>query len=227
MIATRALCAAVLCLPVALLQDRFEGTVTMRTAFVPDSHADIVITKKWPRERLDIASSKYGKATVMYDFHAGTRTVWLPAKKVYWREYIAQHAQRLRAAVEDPNYRPAPSGIIISPTNRTDTVAGHTCHYATVGADQVVDVCAATGLGQFVADKQIDGARALLGKSDADTAYDDLGSRFPGGYLPLKIVSRASTTPRTVLEVTRIQRMTVPDKTFDVPSSYQQIQPPE
>lgn len=205
----------------------FEGTVTATTAFKPGQHSTVTFTEKWPRERYDIVTKDRGKLIVLYDLEKGSRTVIVPSRKVYWTVDVSERAKQWRDAVERAGYTPGPATIVVAPTTRTDKIAGRTCKYFTVGYEQEADVCAASGMGEYIADQEIDGARAMGGKGPArDTMYDDLGSRFPGGFFPLKIVSRADGPERVVWQVTSIDRHPVPDDTFDVPPGYTQTAPP-
>jgi hypothetical protein len=205
---------------------RFEGTVTANTAFQKGQHSTFVFTSKWPRERYDLDNSARGKVTVLYNWDNNTRTVIVPAKKTYWVVDLDQRAKELRAAVESSGYQPQPTSIVITPTTRTDKIAGHPCKYVTVGYEQAVDICVANDMGEFVPDQEIDGARAMGGPAARDTAYDDLGGRFPGGYFPLKIVSRADGPERVVWLVTGVKRAPVSDKVFAIPQGYTRTDPP-
>jgi hypothetical protein len=211
----------------AAAQDgRFEGTVSAKTAFNPGQHSTLLYTSKWPRERFDLDNSVHGKVAVIYNWDAGTRTVLVPAKKIYWVIDLDAKAKQLQAAVENSGYKPEPASIVVTPTSRSEKIAGHPCKYVTVGYEQAIDICVANDMGEFVADQEIDGARAMGGPQKRDTMYDDLGGRFPGGYFPLKIVSRADGPERVVWLVTAVNRTTVPDKAFTIPDGYTKVDPP-
>jgi hypothetical protein len=186
----------------------FEGAVTMRTWFVQGHSGNLAVQVKWPRERLDYTGSEGEKATVVYDFDAGSRTVIDPK--------MADHGLALRRS----------AAIVVTPTNKTDNVVGKTCKYYSLGTEKLIDVCVASGLGEFMVDEQMSGSRAMGGTVQTDTLYDDLGSSFPGGYFPLKIISRASGTARTVLQVMSIERKQISDDVFKVPGGYTKTEAP-
>jgi hypothetical protein len=205
----------------------FEGAVTMRTWFVQGHSGNLAVQVKWPRERLDYTGSEGEKATVVYDFDAGSRTVIDPKKKQYYVVNIGQRAQALREAMADHGLALRRSAaIVVTPTNKTDNVVGKTCKYYSLGTEKLIDVCVASGLGEFMVDEQMSGSRAMGGTVQTDTLYDDLGSSFPGGYFPLKIISRASGTARTVLQVMSIERKQISDDVFKVPGGYTKTEAP-
>jgi len=223
------LCALAL-VPTASLvaQQRFEGKIVAQTSFKPGRSSTVGISEKWPKERIDVTNQR-GQVIIIVDFNAGTRTVILPAKKEYWEVNIADRARELRRAVEERGYVPGSLtvAVVVTPTTRTATIAGYPCKYYTLGADQKVDMCVATGLGEYLADREVDGASAMGGTPGTDTLYDDLGRRFPGGYFPLQILSRANGPERTVFQVKSITRSSIPDATFAVPAGYTKIPPPQ
>ncbi len=222
----------ILLAPLAILfvvqQGRFEGTVTANTAFIKGHTGKATFTQKWPKERLDVTLTAIGKVTVLYDFDARTRTVINPSKKQYWTVDMGERAKEWRQALEEDGYQPRAGTVVVSKTSRTDEIAGHPCKFFTVGSAQMIDVCVANNMGVFVADPEINGAQAMGGTTNTstDTTYDDLGSRFPGGYFPLKIISRANGPERVVWQVTSIDRHDVGDKEFVIPEGYTKTSPP-
>src|SRR5579872_3324578 len=116
----------------AAQQSSFEGTVTAKTAFLPGHSSTVTYTAKWPKERFEINSREYGKATVVYDFNKGTRTVMIPAKKVYWTVNIAQRAQEIAQAMGASGQPTGTTMIVVTPTTRTDQILGKTCKYFTL-----------------------------------------------------------------------------------------------
>ena len=210
---------------------RFEGTVKARTAFLSTAGGTLTFTEKWPNERFDINSQQYGKAIVLVDFAKGTRTTIIPAKRQYWTINRGQRLQELASAMNQQGQQLIAVGVatVVTPTTRTDNVAGTPCTYYKLGADQKVDACVASNIGQYMPAAQKDAANALGIPSEAllDSSYDNLGSRFPGGYFPLRIVSRESGSPQVVWQVESIQRHTVADSLFAIPSGYTEVPAPK
>jgi hypothetical protein len=210
---------------------RFEGTVKARTAFLSTSGGTLTFSEKWPNERFDINSQQYGKAVVLVDFAKGTRTTIIPAKHQYWTINRGQRLQDLAKAMNQQGQQLLAVGVttVVTPTARTDMVAGTPCKYYKLGAAQNVDACVATNIGQFMPAAQTDAANALGIPTAAllDSNYDNLGSRFPGGYFPLRIVSRASGSPRVVWQVESIQRHAVSDSLFAIPAGYTEVPAPK
>src|SRR5579872_1339407 len=143
-------------------QSSFEGTVTAKTAFIPGHSSTVTYIAKWPHERFEINSREHGSAVVLYDFDKGTRTVMLPARKIYWTVDIAQRAQQIAQAIEQSGYQPSgPTTVVVTPTTRTDQIVGKTCKYFTLGSAQDTDVCVANNMGQYIPDAQVNAAQAL------------------------------------------------------------------
>jgi len=209
---------------------RFEGTVKARTAFLSQNGGTVTFTEKWPMERFDIVSQDYGKAIILVDFDKNTRTVIIPAKKQYWTINRGERLKELAAAMEQQGYKPVAVGVatVVTATDRTDQVAGVSCKYYKLGAAQNVDVCVAKNIGQYMLRAQQQAAAALGIPQQAllDSSYDNLGARFPGGYFPLRIVSRASGSPQVTWQVESISRHAVADSMFALPEGYTQIPPP-
>ena len=210
---------------------RFEGTVRARTAFLSTSGGTLTFTEKWPNERFDINSQQYGKAVVLVDFDKGTRTTIIPAKHQYWTVQRGQRLQEMAAAMNQQGKQLIAVGVttVVTPTSRTDMVAGTPCKYYKLGAAQNVDACVASNIGQYMPQAQKDAASALGIPHAAllDSSYDNLGSRFPGGYFPLRIVSRESGSPQVVWQVESIQRHAVADSVFAIPQGYKEVPAPK
>ncbi|HYW32037.1 MAG TPA: DUF4412 domain-containing protein, partial [Gemmatimonas sp.] len=141
------------------------------------------------------------------------------------RMYIEQPLNDVRASTRAPGSsgssaarpQPAPPPLpTVKRTGRRETIAGYECEHVIVTslADGDMDVCMARALGPFVSPASAMGVAVMPAWQRALVA--------DGGF-PLKVTR---SDGKTLLEVTRIVKRTLPASSFTVPDDFVKMDRP-
>jgi hypothetical protein len=210
----------------------FEGTVTARMSG-GDQSAEIRYAIKGSRTRLEMMASKDSSKTavMLMDMSSGTQTTLIPQSKMYMTINWGEVAEEItKNAGKDP------SGNFpkVTPTGKTETVAGLSCEHWLLGDKQDTDMCLAKGMGYFGFGGQSDGG--ILGKlknlamREKFKAQLDANPEFAkfveGGAFPLKMDHVENGQTKTIMEVTSIERKSLDDSLFTVPADYKKMELP-
>jgi len=118
----------------------------------------------------------------------------------------------------------------VTSTGKTETVAGLSCEHWLIG--DKTDVCMAKGLGYFggggaggVLDKLKNLALRDKIKAQLD-ANPEFAKFLEGGAFPLKMANIENGQPKTIMEVTGVERKSLDDSLFTVPADYKKTENP-
>lgn len=188
----------------------FEGVITVRMGGASRDGTplpDLEYMARGGKMRLNVKSPMGTLAIIAVPTEKKLYTL-LEAQAMYMEQPLTTD---LGKGAATPN-TPAP---VITRTGKKETIAGYECEHVLIAAGQgSTDVCMARGLGPFLAAGATLGAAALPAWQRA--LADD------GGF-PLK-VSRGDGT--TQLEVTKIEKRTLPASLFAVPDNYTKMDMP-
>lgn len=212
----------------------FEGLITskMNTGGQP---MEIKYAIKGSRTRIEtqLAAGGTQMGAVLMDFTSGTQTMLIPQMKTYttmnWNEEggIKKMAEKMAEKAGSGDSFKA------TPTGKTETIAGHTCTHWILGDKQDTDACLAQGLGYFGGGSDSGGLfDQLRNFALGDKAKVALQSNpeflkfVEGGVFPLKLATIENGQPRTILEVTSVERKPLDDSLFAIPADYKKMEIP-
>jgi hypothetical protein len=218
-VAALAACA-VPAMPAVLPAQAFEGTVTYAMNPSSGKPGQLVYRVKGSRIRADISGVSGSPAGGMYmlmDAKSGTMMSVMPAQKMYMTMDMKAMAERMK----QHRGHGQPARGKITPTGKTETVAGHKCEHYLVGEQQDQDICAAKGFGMFMAGSGagMGGGRGLWG--GLPPGLEEYEKFAKDGFLPLRITSLRHGTQEVVLEAKSIERKSLDAALFDVPAGFQ------
>ncbi|MEK7829950.1 MAG: DUF4412 domain-containing protein [Acidobacteriota bacterium] len=223
--------------PAASNTEAFEGLITSKMN-TSSQAMEIKYAVKGSRTRIETQLSAGGTqmGVVLMDFASGSQTMLMPQMKTYmttnWNseggvkdmvEKMAEKAEKTGSG----NYFNA------TPTGKTETVAGHTCTHWILGDKQDTDACLAKGLGYFGGGSDSGGVFdklrniALGDKTKAQLQANPEFLKFvEGGVFPLKLAIIENGQPRTIMEVTNVERKSLDDSVFAIPADYKKMEIP-
>jgi hypothetical protein len=210
MLNSRAVCrgvlfgAALAAFPITRARAQFEGTITMQ----PSSSANAMeYSIKGDRLRIDVNSGNTKMGSVYMLATNGKMQMVMPAMHMYMDPPVSTGQAAIDAR--------AKTKTSIKATGRMETIAGYQCeHYTITGGDGQYDACLSKQLGTFMAPMSPMGARGR-GAASGDV-LDMLG----GNAFPLKIQKVGGETS---FEVTKIEKKSLDDSMFSVPSDYRKV----
>lgn len=184
---------------------QFEGVVTARMAAQQRS-MDVTYSIKGGHFRMDMSGMGGMSVYILHLASAPTSQMVIPSQKMYMEMRNAEAVTGQSAATKAPD---------IKWTGKKETVAGIECEHVIVTDDKgtQADVCAAKGMGSFFS------AQGPMGGRGSNTALD-AWQRVGAGSFPLKIQRVGG---ETILEVTRVEKKSLADEIFTVPSGYQKM----
>jgi hypothetical protein len=210
----------------------FEGTVTARMT-AGAQPAEIRYAIKGSRARFEMMVSKDGSKTavMLMDMSSGTQTTLIPQTKMYMTLNWGEMAEEITKNAGKDSSGNFPK---VTPTGKTETVAGLSCEHWLLGDKQDTDMCLAKGMGYFGFGGQSDG---ILGKlknlamREKFKAQLDANPEFAkfveGGAFPLKMDHVENGQSKTIMEVTAIERKSLDDSLFTVPADYKKMELPK
>ena len=213
----------------AYAQAPFEGVVTMKMSGAGDA-GEITQSYKGGKSRTDVASRGESAAMIM-DMATGTMTMLMPPQKMY----MVMDLRAMGAAARglgagrggERGQAAAGAPPKITATGRTETVAGYTCEWYTMGEKDETEVCAAKGLGFFAfGQSPMSRGGASMGALAGLGANAQLVNAFKDGFFPLKLATNQGGKKQTVMEVTKVEKKTLDASLFSPPSDYTEMKMP-
>ncbi|MBI4470820.1 MAG: DUF4412 domain-containing protein, partial [Acidobacteria bacterium] len=212
----------------------FEGTITMRMETDNQKASEIVYSLKGQRSRMEMnmGAMTGAQGVMLWDVEAGKMTTLMPAMKMYMTMDLKETVEGLKGKKETM----APEGELekadFPPLKRTgveETIAGHPCEHWVMGEKEHIDVCIAKGLGYFGMGSQMGGLAAMkalvfnLKQLAAAAAHPEWMEFLEGGAFPLKLTMIENGKSRMSMEATKIERKSLDDSLFTVPSDYNEM----
>jgi hypothetical protein len=211
----------------------FEGEVTSKM-FMGDQTMETRYAIKGTRNRIEAhfpkgnaqAGIMHNSVTLM-DLSSGTTTMLFPDTKTYmtvnWGEMAGEMTK------DDGKDTPIDFPKVTS-TGKTETIAGFTCEHWLIG--DKTDVCMAKGLGYYgsggsggILDKLKNFAMRDKIKAQLD-ANPEFAKFVEGGAFPLKMANVENGQSKTIMEVTSVERKSLDDSLFTVPTDYRKAEIP-
>ncbi|MFN0109191.1 MAG: DUF4412 domain-containing protein [Blastocatellia bacterium] len=208
----------------------FEGLITSKMT-TSSQAMEIKYAVKGSRSRIEtqLAAGGTQLGIVLIDFASGSQTMLMPQMKTYmttnWNEVVEKMASEAEKTASG-NYFNA------TPTGKTETVAGHTCTHWILGDKQDTDACLAKGLGYFGGGGSNDVFDKLrnIAVGDKTKAALQANPEFmkfvEGGVFPLKLAVIENGQPRTIMEVTKVERKSLDDSVFAIPADFKKMEIP-
>jgi hypothetical protein len=188
----------------ARAQGAFEGVVTMQMQPGPGLTETMQYSVKGNRVRMDISNGGM-KMFQLYDDSTKIFDMVIPMRQMYMERSVGASARADSAAGKAK----------IEWTGKKETIAGHECEHATVtdAAGRESDVCLAKDLGTFMG--MPGGGRGRGGRGRAGAGWQGhIGQTFP-----LEVVRDGQVE----LLVTSVEKKSLDDSLFTVPSGYQKM----
>lgn len=183
---------------------------------------------KGNRTRVETQLSRGSAQTgvMLMDLSSGTQTMMMPQTKTYMTMNWGEMAETMMKDAPGDTFK-------VTSTGKTETVAGFTCQHWLFGDKQDMDICMAQGLGYFGGGGQSGGildklkSLAMGDKMKAQLAANPEFAKFvEGGAFPLKIAQIENGQPKTIMEVTSVERKSLDDALFTVPADYKKMEIP-
>lgn len=210
--------------------EAFEGLITSKMSLT-SQQMEIRYAIKGARSRVETQLAAGGVQTgvVLMDFAAGTQTMLVPQMKTYMTTNWNEEGGLKNLAEKNASN----TFLKATATGKTETIAGHSCTHWIIGDKQDMDTCLAKGLGYFGggggANDAFDKLRsiALGGKGKATLQADPEFLKFvEGGVFPLKLSIIENGQPRTIMEVTKVERKPLDDSVFTIPADFKKMEIP-
>jgi hypothetical protein len=207
----------------------FEGTITAKMD-AGQQGMQMTYMIKGPNTRIETGALGAGapKAIVLMDMKSGSQTVLMPERKSYMTSDFKGLAEKMgQAAGLDPKEFKATTN------GKTETIAGFKCQHWLIGEKQDADLCMAQGLGYFggAGGNGLFDQFQSLAFGDKNKEILDANPEFAafikGGAFPLKISQVEGGESKTIMEVTSVERKTLDDALFSVPSDYKKLDIPK
>ncbi len=170
---------------------------------------------------------------MIMDMTSGKQFMLMPPTKTYMEINIKELGEKMKGmADKKTDSVKAPK---LTPTGKQETIAGYTCEHWLVGDDQKTDMCITKGMGFFGFGNgdQSGGPLKSLQNLNLDPqmaaqieANPELKKFVEGGAFPLKISNIENGQPKTIMEVTGIERKALDDSLFVIPPGYTKMQIP-
>jgi hypothetical protein len=211
----------------------FEGEITSKT-FIGDQTMETRYAIKGERNRIEANFPQGGAqaglmqtSVTLMDLSSRSTTMLFPKTKTYMTMNWGDMAEDITkgAAKDSPIDFPK-----VTSTGKTETVAGLPCEHWLIG--DKTDVCMAKGLGYFGGG----GSGGILDKLKNLTLRDKIKAQLDanpefskfveGGAFPLKMANIENGQPKTIMEVTAVERKSLDDSLFTVPADYKKTEIP-
>lgn len=192
----------------------FEGAVTIHIQ--AERGMDMQQLIKGDKVRTEMNAG--GREGVMLmDGAAQTMTMIMPSEKMYM---VMDQKQGAGQPGAPPSETPK-----ITKLGTSATIAGRTCDNYLVGEKQDMEICAAKGLGFFMAGGNPGAGRSPMGRVP-NFRQDAIMREFKDGFFPLRITRVAEGKREVMMEVTRIEPKPLDAALFQVPAGYQKMSMP-
>jgi len=211
----------------------FEGEITSKT-FIGDQTMETRYAIKGERNRIETHFPQAGAqaglmqtSVTLMDLSSRSTTMLFPKSKTYMTMNWGDMAEEITKGAGKDSTIDFPK---VTSTGKTETIAGLPCEHWLIG--DKTDVCMAKGLGYFggggsggILDKLKN--LALRDKIKAQLDANPEFSKFvEGGAFPLKMANIENGQPKTIMEVTGVERKSLDDSLFTVPADYKKTEIP-
>ncbi|HUG27608.1 MAG TPA: DUF4412 domain-containing protein [Gemmatimonadales bacterium] len=218
--------AALLLAPAALPAQRaFEGTVTYR---MTAEGMTMIMTQMTKGSKVRTEMEMPGMPGPMYvlmDMDSEVMQTVLPSMGIYMEMNLKQIADQVTMT---PEMREAmKQSPEIERLGTTDRIAGITCHnYRFTQGTEQMEGCIATGMGFFMggAGGGPPGQGGPLAGLGVD--FSKLMAEFKDGMMPLRMRMKQNGTWSTVMEATAVERKSLDDSLFALPSGLRKMDMP-
>lgn len=205
------LCA--LLMPCALPAQTFEGKVTMKitSSSGKEGSQSIEMSMKEGFMRTDMATAR-GTAGMIMDFKNRQMIILMAAQRMYMvRPIDIPTGPR-------PQGTEAPKGELVD-TGEKDTILGYPCtKYTYAGAKETSEIWVTDKLGTFGGLFQGGGPG---GPAQRPPAWE--GALRGKSFFPMKVVTTTSGSKSFTMEVTSVEKTTLPDSVFSAPSDWRKF----
>ena len=210
---------------------KFEGTITAKMLPGSERPMEVHYAIKGPRMRVETQLAQGGAAmgVVLMDLSAGTQTMLMPQTKTYMsmNQDSGKFKEMADAAAKMSGEANTSDLYKVSTTGQTETIAGYSCQHWLMGSNKQTDVCLAKGLGQT---GSILDQLKTLGLDEQAKAQIQANPEFlkfaENGAFPMKMSQIENGQSKTIMEVTNVERKTLDDSLFAVPSDYKKMEIP-
>lgn len=186
----------------------FEGKVVFNIAVAPGQPTELRQTFKSPKIRMEMAGTK---GAMIFDTAKKETTILIDDQKLYM---VATPPPNLPAPAQ-----PAGEAPTLEKTGKSEKIAGHTAEqYISTSQGAKTELWLAEGLGSFSAPT----SAGPQGNSPIPSGWE---KALAGKELfPLRVVGHDAAGKETFkLEVTSIEKQSVPDSAFEPPAGYQKL----
>jgi len=176
-----------------------------------------------------------GRGIMLWDLKEGKMTTLIPARKMYMTMDLKETAEELKDAAKKMNKSEEKADEVkfpkLTPTGKQETIAGHTCEHWLMGDKQEIDMCVAKGIGYFGMGGQMGmgGMKNLIFNPKllvAAATHPEWVKFLQGGAFPLKLTTSSEGRSGMTMEATKIERKSLDDSLFAVPSDYKEFSMP-
>lgn len=200
---------------VSLSAQAFEGTIVTQYFNRGKAGMEVVTSHKGDKSRIDMQSGRESGYSIL-DLTAASMTMVMPSQKMYMVMSFKD------AGADDKGGEGAVPKI--EATGRSETIAGHRCdHYLVTSEGNVMDVCAAKGLGFFGSSGGGSGPMGRAPGAQIPLQYRHLAEHFKDGFQPLKVEQIKGSNRELLLEVKSIEKKSLSSDMFEVPSGYRKM----
>jgi hypothetical protein len=210
-----------LALPCALTAETFEGKVsmTMTSATSNSGPQTVNYSIKEGFMRMDVTGAKGGGAFIT-DFKDRQILILMPQQKMYMVQAMPDpNAAKPGAPGAAPSGSPSASNTSFRDTGETETILGYPCKkYEVTSPKGTADIWATDQLGMF-------GGLSMGGgpgrRPQAPQAWE---SALKGsGFFPMRVVSSEGGQQKFKLEVTSVEKTSLPDSLFAAPDGWRKF----
>ncbi len=210
---------------------KFEGTITAKMMPGSERPMEVHYAIKGPRMRVETQLAQGGAAmgVVLMDLSAGTQTMLMPQTKTYMsmNQDSGKFKEMADAAAKISGEDSTSDLYKVTTTGQTETVAGYSCQHWLMGSKKQTDVCLAKGLGQT---GSILDQLKTFGLDEQAKAQIQANPEFlkfaENGAFPMKMSQIENGQSKMIMEVTNVERKTLDDSLFAVPSDYKKMEIP-
>jgi hypothetical protein len=207
-------------LPCALAASTFEGTVTMKmtSANSKNGPQNVDYSIKQGFLRVDMMAGA-GGGSFISDFKNRQLIILMPQQKMYMVRAMPDPSTYKKPATTGAAAAGS-SGTSFRDTGEKETILGYPCEkYEVTTSKGVTDIWATDQLGTF-------GGLPMgsMSRGHSQAANQDWEAIIKGsGFFPLRVVSSEGGKEKMRLEVTAVQKSSLPDSLFTAPDGWRKF----
>lgn len=188
-------------------QSAFEGVITFESDAGPQGQQTIKYSVKGRKVRMDMSAMGMPVYSIS-DLDTKTYDMVMPQRKMYLENSVPDAQAKADSVMQNSK---------IDWTGKKETIAGHECEHANITdpTGTVVDACLAKDLGSFMGMGGPGGRRGRGRRGGGAAGW----AEHLGNVFPLKVVRDG----RVEMLVTSIEKKSLDDSLFTVPSGYQKM----